>query len=167
MKHDTSKYTIRKATIEDLEAIAAVEAECFPPSEAATKEQFVGRLENYAPYFWLMFDGDKLISFVDGFVSDSDILTDEMFADPTLHKEEGAFQMIFGVNTIPAYRNQGCAGTLIMEASNEAKERGRKGVILTCKEHMISYYAQFGFVNEGLSGSEHGNETWYQMGIRF
>ena len=29
---------IRTATIQDLEAVAAVEAECFPPAEAATKK---------------------------------------------------------------------------------------------------------------------------------
>lgn len=31
---------IRTATMDDLEMIAAVEAECFPAAEAATKEEF-------------------------------------------------------------------------------------------------------------------------------
>ena len=35
---------IRTATFEDLDAIAAVEAACFPAAEAATKEEFAGRL---------------------------------------------------------------------------------------------------------------------------
>ena len=30
---------IRNATQEDLDAISRVEAECFPPAEAATKEE--------------------------------------------------------------------------------------------------------------------------------
>ena len=34
---------IRTATLDDLEAISAVEAECFPPAEAATKEEFEQR----------------------------------------------------------------------------------------------------------------------------
>ena len=33
---------IRTATFEDLDAIAAVEAACFPAAEAATKEEFAG-----------------------------------------------------------------------------------------------------------------------------
>ena len=59
---------IRIATIKDLDAVTAVEAECFPPAEAATREELEERLTYYADHFWLMFDGDKLIAFVDGFV---------------------------------------------------------------------------------------------------
>ena len=35
---------IRTATIEDLDAIAQVEAECFPPTEAATSAEFKERV---------------------------------------------------------------------------------------------------------------------------
>ena len=39
---------IRKATIDDLALVSAVEAECFPPAEAATKDSFKERLIYYA-----------------------------------------------------------------------------------------------------------------------
>ena len=39
---------IRTATIDDLPQIAAVESECFPPAEAATKEEFADRLIHYS-----------------------------------------------------------------------------------------------------------------------
>ena len=71
---------IRTATIKDLEAVTSVEAECFPPAEAATREELAERLKYYADHFWLMFDGDKLIAFVDGFVTDEEDLTDEMLS---------------------------------------------------------------------------------------
>ena len=58
---------IRNATIEDLHAVSSVEAECFPAREAATEEDFRQRLKYYGNHFWLMFDDDKLIAFVDGF----------------------------------------------------------------------------------------------------
>ena len=32
--------TIRTAQMEDIDAITAVETECFPPAEAATREEF-------------------------------------------------------------------------------------------------------------------------------
>ena len=92
---------IRRAATADLDAIAQVEAQCFPAAEAATKEEFADRLSHYADHFWLMFEGENLISFVDGFVTDSPDLTDEMFANAALHNSAGAWQMIFGVNTIP------------------------------------------------------------------
>ena len=158
---------IRTATMEDLEAVAAVEAECFPPAEAATKEAFAKRLEYYGNHFWLMYDGDKLISFVDGFVTDEADLTDEMYEKAELHKEHGAWQMIFGVNTVPSCRKRGCAGELIKRAIADAKAQGRKGLVLTCKDRLISYYAKFGFVNEGVSESVHGNAVWNQMRLTF
>lgn len=45
---------IKYATTEDITAIAAVEAECFPPAEAATEEEFIERVKYYGNYFWLM-----------------------------------------------------------------------------------------------------------------
>ena len=158
---------IRTATIEDLDAVTAVEAECFPAAEAATRSDFEQRLAHYSNHFWLMFDEDKLIAFVDGMVTDTADLTDDMYEDASLHKEDGAWQMIFGVNTIPEYRRHGCAGALIQRAISDARAQGRKGLVLTCKDKLIHYYAKFGFVNEGVSASVHGNVTWYQMRLSF
>ena len=158
---------IRTATMEDLEAVAAVEAECFPPAEAATKEAFAKRLEYYGNHFWLMYDGDKLISFVDGFVTDEADLTDEMYEKAELHNEHGAWQMIFGVNTVPSYRKKGCAGELLKRAIADAKAQGRKGLVLTCKDRLVPYYAGFGFIHEGVSESVHGNAVWNQMRLTF
>ncbi len=158
---------IRTATIEDLDAVTTVEAECFPPSEAATRVDFEHRLSHYGDHFWLMFDESKLIAFVDGMVTDAADLTDEMYERAELHKESGAWQMIFGVNTIPEYRKHGYAGDLIKRAISDAKAQGRKGLVLTCKDKLIHYYAKFGFVNEGVSASVHGNVTWYQMRLTF
>lgn len=151
----------------DLEAIAAVEAECFPAAEAATKEEFAERLAHYAEHFWLLFDDNKLIAFVDGMVTDDADLNDEMYEKAQLHNPAGAWQMIFGVNTIPAYREHGYAGQLIEAAIADAKAQGRKGLVLTCKEKLLHYYAKFGFVNEGVSASTHGNVLWYQMRLTF
>ena len=114
-----------------------------------------------------MFDDKKLVSFVDGFCTNSKDLSDEMYANASLHNEQGKWQMIFGVNTIPTYRKQGLAGELIKRAIFDAKAQGRLGLVLTCKEKLIHYYSKFGFENEGLSKSTHGNVEWYQMRLTF
>lgn len=49
---------IRTAAMADLEKIAAVEAECFPAAEAASKKEFAGRIKYYGNHFWLMFEGE-------------------------------------------------------------------------------------------------------------
>ena len=70
---------IRTATMDDLDAVSAVESMCFPAAEAATKEEFAERLKYYGDYFILMFDGERLISFIDGFVTDDEDLRDEKY----------------------------------------------------------------------------------------
>lgn len=156
-------YTIRKGTIEDAEALAAVEAECFPKAEAATAEQIRERLASYPNHFLLIYVENKLVGFIDGMATDEKDLADEMYADATLHNEKGAWQMIFGLNTIPSYRCQGLAGKLIEAFQKQANEEGRKGIVLTCKDKLVHYYAKFGFENEGKSDSTHGDVVWYQM----
>ena len=159
---------IRYATMADLDDIASVEAECFPVLEAATKEELEQRIKYFGNHFWLMFEGEKLIAFVDGFVTDEADLTDEMYEKAELHNEHGAWQMIFGVNTLPKYRKRGYAGELIRRAIADARQQGRKGLVLTCKERLIAYYAKFGFVDEGVSEkSTHGNVRWHQMRLTF
>ena len=162
-----AEFVLRTAAMTDLPALAAVEAECFPPEEACTEEAFRRRLAVYADHFLLLLDGGRVIAFVDGFVTDTPDLTDEMYDRAELHQPAGAWQMIFGVNTLPQYRRRGCAGKLLRAMIALAEQEGRKGLVLTCKEALIPYYAGFGFVNEGVSQSVHGGVTWYQMRLTF
>ena len=159
---------IRYATMADLDDIASVESECFPVLEAATKEEFEQRIKYFGNHFWLMFDEGKLIAFVDGFVTDEADLTDEMYENASMHNENGAWQMIFGVNTRPEYRRCGYAKELIKKAILDAREQNRKGLVLTCKESLVPYYSKFGFVDEGITDkSTHGNVLWHQMRLDF
>jgi len=156
---------IRKASIDDLEEITAIEKVCFPRGQAAEREQFKGRLESYPQHFLLLCDDSgKIISFIDGFVTDEPDLTDEMYTDPKKHNENGAWQMVFGLNTLPLYRGRGYAGRLMNEFIAEARTEGRRGVVLTCKQQLVDYYSRFGFVNEGVTDlSVIGGVEWYQM----
>ncbi len=159
---------IRKAAASDLDAVAALEKICFPPAEAASRESFRARLAVYPDYFLLLFLNGELVSFVDGFVTDEQDLTDEMYADASMHDPDGAWQMIFGVNTHPAYRRHGYAAKLIGEMIRNAESEKRKGVVLTCKSNLVSYYARFGFLDEGISEeSVHGGAVWHQMRLTF
>lgn len=158
---------IRTAVMADLPALAAVEAACFPAAEAATEAELSARLAVYPNHFWLLEDRGTLVSFVDGLVSDESLIRDEMFADASFHSECGAWQMIFGVNTLPAYRRRGCAGQLLRRVISDARRQGRKGCVLTCKESLVHYYAKFGFQHEGRSASAHGGAVWYDMRLTF
>lgn len=159
--------TIRTATAADLRAVTELEAACFPAAEAATEADFAQRLAAYPHHFWLLEEDGRLISFIDGLVTDEPILRDEMYENAALHNEQGAWQMIFGVNTLPAYRRQGCAGRLMEQVIADARAQGRKGCVLTCKAALVHYYEKFGYVSEGRSDSTHGGAEWYDMRLTF
>ena len=158
---------ITHASLSDLTAIARLEKACFPPLEAAPIESFEKRLKVFPNHFWLMYDENTLVSCVNGFVTEEEILTDEMFENAGMHDENGAWQMIFGVLTHPKYRGKGYATELLRRAIDESRKQNRKGVILTCKEALIPFYARLGFIDEGVSASEHGGALWHQMRITF
>ena len=158
---------IRTATAADLAEITQIEAACFPAAEAATRQSFARRLAYYPNHFWVLLDAGKIVSFVNGMVTDEGDLRDEMYENAALHREDGGWQMIFGVDTVPAYRRRGCAESLLNHVIQQARAQGRKGLVLTCKEPLLGYYGKFGFVNEGVSQSTHGDVRWYQMRLRF
>ena len=158
---------IRTATMADLPVLTAIEAACFPPAEAATRESFAKRLAVYPNHFWLLEEDGQVVSFVNGMVTDEPLLRDEMFEDAALHNEDGAWQMIFGVNTLPEYRRRGLAGVLLERAAADARAQGRKGCVLTCKDRLSHYYEKFGYRNEGVSRSVHGGVVWYDMRLTF
>ncbi len=159
--------SIRVATAEDAQILADLEAKCFLPAEAASKENFQKRLNVFADAFLILeFDG-KPVGFIDGMVTNQTRITDDLYAEATLHNPEGAWQSIFGIGVVPEERGQGFASLLMMEMIEKARRESRRGVILSCKEHMIDFYAQFGFETVGLSASEHGGAVWYDMTLDF
>lgn len=166
-KERDSNMKIRSAGISDLSAITAVEAECFPPAEAATKKIFEARLSVYPNHFWLLEDNGNLIGFINGMVTNEHTIRDEMFENAELHDERGAWQTVFGVNTIPKYRRMGLAAMIMQHVIFDSKKQGRKGCILTCKKNLVHYYEKFGYINEGVSNSLHGGAVWYDMRLTF
>ena len=158
---------IRTAALTDWAELADVEAECFPPAEAASPAALRDRLAHFPRHFWLLTIDGRVASFVNGMTTDTPDLTDEMYADAALHDESGAWQMIFGVATHPDYQRRGCAEKLLRYVVEQARQQGRKGLVLTCKEHLLHFYGKVGFVDEGISDSTHGGAVWHKMRLTF
>ena len=156
---------IRTARASDLDEIANIESVCFPKGQAAEKSLLSTRLSIFPRHFLLMCDEyGKIVSFINGFATDYPDLTDEMYSTPSMHNENGSWQMVFGLDTLPEYRQRGFAQRLLFEYIRTAVSKGRKGIVLTCKQELVKYYEKFGFVSEGVTDkSVIGSVQWYQM----
>lgn len=158
---------IRQVMPEDLDAVARVEAVCFPEAEAASRASFAQRIETFPESFLVAEQEGRIVGFINGCVTDERVICDEMFEDVGYHRPGGAYQSIFGLDVVPELRRQGLAARLMGQLIAEARKKGRKGLILTCKERLIGFYERFGYRNLGVSQSVHGGAVWYDMILEF
>ena len=157
---------IRHAGQTDIPQIAQVESAAFPPAEAASPDSIARRVEAFPQCFWLWEEEGRILAFINGMATNRRDLADEMYHDASLHDPQGEWLMIFSVATHPDFRHQGRSSALMEQVISDS--RGvRKGLVLTCKEPMLGFYARFGFVSEGISDSDHGGARWYQMRLTF
>jgi ribosomal protein S18 acetylase RimI-like enzyme len=154
---------IRSVNKLDLDAVTALEAICFPPEEAATRESFKRRINTFPESFFVAELGERIVGTVNGCVTNSSVIFDEMYHDDRTHIKDGENQVIFGLLVHPDYQRKGIAEKLLNHIISKSKERCKKAVILTCKDKLIHYYGKFGFENMGVSGSTHGGAVWYDM----
>lgn len=158
---------IRKADIKDLDAVTELESRCFPIAEAADGKAFELRLRNFPECFWIMEKDKQVVCMINGMTTNSKELCDEMYEGTELYAPDGKWLMLFGVATLPEYQHKGLASQLMEYVIEETKRQKRSGIVLTCKEKLIRFYEKFGYVNEGVSDSVHGNAVWYQMRLTF
>ena len=158
---------IRQVRPEDLKALTEMEWICFPQAEAAGEESLKERIATFPESFFVAQQGEKLIGMINGCVTNQETISDDLFENAGLHCPDGSWQAIFGLDVLPEYRRHGVAARLMERMIAHARDMGRKGLILTCKTHLIHYYETFGYQNQGISASVHGGAVWYDMILRF
>lgn len=158
---------IRNAKKEEAALLAQIEAECFPAAEAAGKQDIEARMDVFEDCFFVAETNRKIVGFINGAVAKEASLPDQMYHDASLHDPNGAYQTVFGLDVLPAYRRNGIAGRLLERMIHHARECQRKGVVLTCKDHLVHYYAGFGFKHCGVADSTHGGAKWNEMKLLF
>lgn len=156
-------WEIRHVKMEDLYQLVLVEQLCFTKEEAATEEAFKTRIQKISDTFFIAEEKHKIIGFINGPVIDRHYLTDDLFCEVETNPLVGGHQSILGLAVTPDHQKRGIASALLQRFEFEAKEKKRESLTLTCKEGLIPYYEQFGFLNKGISQSEHGGSVWYNM----
>lgn len=158
---------IRNARPEDVEALIHIEQICFPAAEAARPDDVRARFAAFPENFFVAEVDGRVAGFVNGCTTDTSALPDALYHHVSLHRPDGGYQVVFGLDVLPEYRRHGIGAQLIRHYVEAARQRGKKGVVLTCKDHMIPFYQRAGFVWQGVSASEHGGATWNDMLLIF
>lgn len=155
-------YRIRNVTPADLDAVTAVEAACFPPAEAASREAFSYRIAAFPERFFAAEADGQIIGIINGCASGLPVIEDALF-EPQGHEPDGKHQMVFGLAVLPEFQRQGIGAALMTHLIQYARDTAMDRVILTCKQEKLAYYGKFGFQNHGVSQSTHGGAVWYDM----
>lgn len=159
-------FQIRHPEPSDLNQLSWIESASFPAGEAADRNRIYGRIKAFPRCLWILEYGGQIVSFVSGMTSSLRDISDEMLAEPALFDPEGRWLMLFSVVTHPDHRRKGYAEKLMDSVINECRE-SCSGIVLTCKESLLEFYGKFGFMDEGISPSNHGGATWHQMRLTF
>lgn len=157
------RLTVRRAAPEDLERCAAIEAACFPPTQAASREAIRARIAAYPEHILLGEADGVTVGYVMGPVIDAPAITDDMFASAACHRPEGPAQAVFSLAVHPDFQGRGYGRALLNALIDQARREQRQAVVLTCLAQRLAYYESFGFVSRGVSASVHGGSTWYDM----
>ena len=161
------KLVIRHAVADDVTKIAQIEEKCFPPSEAATIKSFFERFIAFPECFLVAEVDGVVVGHINGCATSSEKLVDALYHNTALHEPDGPWQTVFGLAVLPEYQHRGIATALMGHFKETAKERGKKGVVLTCKDAKIGFYEGLGFECQGVSASSHGGARWNDMVLTF
>ncbi len=154
---------IRPATAADVKTMAAIEQRCFPPTEAASLAKFTARFAVFPECFFVAEVAGQVAGHINGAIYDQPVLADRLYEEPGLHQPNGCYQMVYGLAVNPDYQRQGLASMLTRHFIAASRAKGHKGMVLTCKDHLVDFYEKLGFVNQGRSASSHGGAEWFDM----
>ncbi|MFE4764124.1 GNAT family N-acetyltransferase [Bacillus mycoides] len=155
--------SLRNAQATDLEQLLLIENEGFSIEEAATKEAFVERIQLITDTFIVAERQGEILGYINGPIINQPYITDDLFEKIGENSKRGGYQSILGLAVSKQARYQGIAKLLIEKMEELVKANERKGITLTCKQELVSFYEKFEFVNHGMSESQHGGISWYNM----
>ena len=158
-----SEYVFRTAEISDLPACHTIECQCFPPCEAAWTTSIMNRIEHFSEGFIVAEQEGKVIGQCNSGCTSKDDITDEKFKQLIGHDPEGENMVIFSLSVLPDHQAKGVGGQLLDKFIVQSRRLNKKRILLLCKEELIDFYTSRGFVDNGVSESDHGNAKWHEM----
>ncbi len=164
---DINEIIIRQVEADDVIEVAEIEEKCFPSAEAATLKSFFERFMAFPECFWVAEVDGKIVGHINGCVTTYTKLYDALYHNTALHEPNGPWQTVFGIAVLPEYQHQGIATALMEHFKEDARKRGKEGILLTCKDEKLGFYEGLGFTYDGVSSSSHGGVRWNDMILKF
>ncbi len=113
---------IRSAFPADCPALAAVEAACFPPEEAAAPESILKRLETFPESFFAAEEDGRIVGLINGCVTDLPRIEDRFLRMPPFMIPKVPTRWCFPWQWPPAVGAEGSAACCSAASSKKAGE---------------------------------------------
>ena len=160
-----SDINIRVVNEQDLDRCFEIESVAYAGDEAATKDKILKRIKTYPEGFIVLENDREIIGFVNSGATRKVELSDEEFKELIGHDPEGEHIVIMSVVIHPDYQGRGMASKLMNSFIDKMKSLGKSDIFLICQTELIDMYASYGFVNLGVSDSDHGGMSWNEMSL--
>ncbi|WP_234418408.1 GNAT family N-acetyltransferase [Dongshaea marina] len=125
--------------------------------------RFKERFATFPECFYVLEVDGIVVGHINGCITNTPELPDELYSDASLHCPDGKYQTVFGLAVAPEFQRRGYALLLMKHFIEISIKRGHLGMVLTCKEPLIGFYRQLGFKFLGRSASNHGEVDWNDM----
>ena len=145
---------IRRVTMDDLEEVVNLESAAFKMTKEQTRNDMIGRIENYPDTFLVAQEDGKVSGHIFGPAFNKRYIEDELYFNNHPNQKDDRYQMILSLAVLPAYRKQGIATKLIEALAQEARKQNRQAISLTCLPKLIKFYEKRGFHNEGKTSDD-------------
>lgn len=155
---------ITPVTPSDLAAIVAIEQAGFSAAVAEDEAQYAARIHRLKDDFLVARAGDRVAGFIVGPATTAPRIADWMYAPSTESiAPGGGHQMVLTLAVDPAFRGQGLGSRLLAAFEDQARQKGRQSVALTCLAERIPFYEKNGYFNQGPAALLLGGERWYHQ----
>lgn len=156
-------YEISTATLADVTDIIEIENACFEEGVADTTEAMIQRIKVNSDTFLVISHKDTIIGYMNGIASNSRYVQDGMFKHCVPNEVTAPYLVVLGLALSPYYQGKGISKLLLEAFEKVALAQKRQAISLTCMAHLITFYEQAGYHNEGEATSQHGGKTWYNL----
>lgn len=141
----------------------AIEAQCYPPEAAASREAFHRRYQQFGDFFYVAEEGGELAGVANGIRMAHDRIEDEGLKQLEGSDPNGPYFCLLTVAVAPDFRRRGIGHSLVRAIVQQARGQRLAAVLLMSEAHLLPFYERLGFRYVKPSASAHGGIAWHEM----